>query len=69
MKIYWVAVREYGNGQFVNKIYPFAYLYYSTCEVKCNELNRKYPSEGERWVPFPVILDTSVEWLKEEVEE
>ena len=50
----WIVVRTYGNGKFMNKIYPIWFEYLSQAERMCKELNRVDADESDVWVAVPI---------------
>ena len=60
----YIAVRTYGNGQFINKVWPEAYKYLSAVEKKCETLNKgdNEISNEDKWIPFPIMEHESLAW-------
>jgi len=60
----YVPVRTYGNGQFMNKVWPESYKYLSAVQKKCVELNknREELSNEDLWIPFPLMEHNSADW-------
>lgn len=52
----WIIVRVYGNGHYMNKVYPMWFEYLSQAEKMCEELNKSDDeiSSSDKWVPMPV---------------
>lgn len=58
----WVVVRTYGNGSFINSIYPIQFKYLSKAQNCADELNKKEGFEGfsDKWIPLPLYSEDSV---------
>ena len=55
----WVVVRTYGNGNFMNSIYPVSFKYLSKAEEYAKILNEKEKLKGheEKWVAIPLYSE------------
>ena len=56
--IQYIAVKTYGNGKYMNKVYPMWFGYLSQAERICSELNKQEDIRdgcGEKWIPMPII--------------
>lgn len=52
----WIVVRTYGNGKFMNKVYPMWFEYLSQAEQVCKDLNRLDTDGGsDKWVAMPIV--------------
>lgn len=60
----YIAVRTYGNGQFMNKVWPEEYKYLSAAQQKCESLNTTDNEVGneDKWIPFPLMEHESSDW-------
>ena len=53
----WIVVRTYGNGKYMNKVYPMWFEYLSQAEKMCIELNSldKDTGSSDKWIAMPVF--------------
>lgn len=52
----YIIVRTYGNGKWMNKVYPMLFEYLSHAEKACEILNKEgIDGTGEKWIPMPII--------------
>lgn len=60
----WIAVRTYGNGKYMNKVYPMWFEYLSQAERICKELNEldKDECSSDKWVAMPVTQYLGKVW-------
>lgn len=56
MYMKWIVVRSYGNGKYMNKIYPMWFEWLSQAEKICNELNGMDKENGtsDKWITMPL---------------
>lgn len=52
----WIVVRSYGNGKYMNKVYPMWFEWLSQAEKICNELNGMDKENGtsDKWIAMPL---------------
>jgi hypothetical protein len=52
----YIAVRTYGNGKHMNKVYPMWFERLSQAEKFCNELNSMNKEDGtsDKWIAMPL---------------
>ena len=51
----YICVRTYGDGKWINIVFPQVFENYHECIEKCMKLQEKLSSESdERWIPFPL---------------
>jgi hypothetical protein len=51
----WIAVRTYGNGKWMNNVYPMWFEYLSQAEKVCEILNQvDIDGTAEKWIPVPI---------------
>lgn len=61
----YICVRIYGNGKFVNKIYPIYFEYYSQAENVCIDLNSyEDPFTEDCWIIMPIAAYVGEVWGK-----
>lgn len=60
----WIVVKTYGNGKYMNKVYPMWFEWLSQAERICKELNKSSVEEhtSEKWVAMPVIQYAGSVW-------
>jgi len=60
----YMAVRIYGNGQFMNMAYPVTFKYLSAAQNLCREMEKREDiiCNENRWIPFPLMEDDSPNW-------
>lgn len=60
----WIVVKTYGNGKYMNKVYPMWFEWLSQAERMCNELNKldKEECSGDKWVAMPVTQYLGSVW-------
>ncbi len=61
----WIAVRTYGNGKHMNRVYPMWFEYLSQAEKMCEELNNLDPDiecGSSRWVAMPIVQYIGSVW-------
>ena len=54
----WIVVRTYGNGKYMNSVYPMWFEYLSQAEKMCEELNKldtDIECGNNKWVAMPVV--------------
>ena len=53
----YIVVRTYGNGKFMNMVYPVWFKYLSQAERMCEELNSLDEKDGssDKWIVMPVF--------------
>ena len=54
--MYWICVRTYGNGKFMNSVYPVLFSYLSAAEAFAEDLNKQDCLSGhsDKWVAIPM---------------
>lgn len=51
----YICVRTYGDGKWINMVFPQIFESYQECVDKCMKLQEKLNSEcNDRWIPFPL---------------
>jgi hypothetical protein len=50
----YILVRTYGNGKYMNKVYPMLFEWLSQAEKVCKELNEKDKEDSDKWIAMPV---------------
>ena len=52
----WIVVRSYGNGKYMNKVYPMWFEWLSQAEKICNKLNGMDKENGtsDKWIAMPL---------------
>lgn len=60
----WIVAKTYGNGKYMNKVYPMWFEWLSQAERICKELNDKNTKEcsSEKWIAMPVIQYDGEVW-------
>lgn len=60
----WIVVRSYGNGKYMNSVYPMWFEWLSQAEKVCNELNSATKEEGdtEKWITMPLTQYIGSAW-------
>lgn len=60
----WIAVRTYGNGKHMNKVYPMWFEYLSQAEKICKELNSLDNDicSSDKWVAMPIVQYLGSVW-------
>lgn len=60
----WIVVRTYGNGKYINKVYPMWFEWLSQAERKCKELNGldRDGTSSDKWIAMPVIQYLGSVW-------
>lgn len=59
----YIVVRTYGNGKWMNKVYPMWFEWLSQAEKMCNELNKTDTGgTSEKWIVMPVIQFKGSVW-------
>lgn len=48
----WILIRTYGNGAWMNFVYPMVYHRLNKALDKCDELNKKEMGADQKWVPM-----------------
>lgn len=53
----WIVVKVYGNGKYMQKVFPMWFEWLSEAEKITRELNSNEAevSYGEKWIAMPVI--------------
>jgi len=52
----WIVVRTYGNGKWMNKVYPMYFEWLSQAERMCETLNKDdIDGTAEKWVAMPIV--------------
>lgn len=59
----YIVVRTYGNGKYMNKIYPSWFEWLSQAEKTCEYLN-EHDNEGtsEKWIVMPLAQFVGEVW-------
>lgn len=64
--IKYILVRTYGNGKYMNEVYPKWFEYLSQAETVCGELNKiGLNGSAEKWIPMPIIKYYGDVWKKQ----
>jgi hypothetical protein len=51
----YIVVRTYGNGKWINKVYPMLFEWLSQAEKACEILNKEdIDGTCEKWIPMPI---------------
>lgn len=59
----WIVVRNYGNGKYMNSVYPMWFEWLSQAEKVCNELNSADKENGtEKWITMPLTQYIGSTW-------
>lgn len=60
----WIVIRSYGNGKYMNKVYPMWFEWLSQAEKICNELNSMDKEEGssDKWIAMPLTQYIGSTW-------
>lgn len=60
----WIVVKTYGNGKYMNKVYPMWFEWLSQAERICAELNKLDKDEysSDKWVAMPVTQYLGSVW-------
>ena len=58
----WIVARTYGNGKFMNKVYPMWFEYLSQAKKMCEELNSLDTEEDDEWIAMPVVKYLGSVW-------
>lgn len=54
----FICVRTYGEGKYINVVFPKIFTNYHECTDMCIDLQQKICSESdERWIPFPLYQE------------
>lgn len=55
----WVCVRTYGNGQYMNSVYPATFKYLSKATEFAEMMNKRENLESfsEKWVAIPMYSE------------
>lgn len=53
--MHYIVVKTYGNGKFMNKVYPMWFDYLSQAERICEELNALDAEDNDKWIAMPVV--------------
>ena len=53
--MHWIVVRTYGNGKFMNKVYPMWFEYLSQSERVCEELNVLDTDGNDKWIAIHIV--------------
>lgn len=53
--MHYIVVKTYGNGKFMNKIYPMWFDYLSQAERMCEELNNLDAEDNDKWIAMPIV--------------
>lgn len=53
----YIVVRTYGNGKYMNKVYPMYFSWLSQAEKTCEELNSIKEDDGssDKWIVMPIV--------------
>jgi hypothetical protein len=60
----WIVVKTYGNGKYMQQVYPMWFEYLSQAEKMCKELNESYKDDGssDKWVAMPLAQYLGSVW-------
>lgn len=59
----YIVVRTYGNGKYMNKVYPILFEYLSQAQKLCNSLNNSIDKgQSEIWTTMPLITFKGEVW-------
>lgn len=60
----WIAVRTYGNGKYMNMVYPVWFEWLSQAEKACKLLNDSDPDcrSSEKWIVMPLTQYIGAVW-------
>ena len=58
----YIAVRTYGNGKHMNKVYPVWFEWLSQAEKICTELNQNDKEDSEKWIAIPLTKYVGDVW-------
>lgn len=59
----YIIVRTYGNGKWMNKVYPMWFEYLSQAEKACEILNKvDIDDTAEKWIPVPITKFKGSVW-------
>lgn len=60
----WIVVRTYGNGKYMNKVYPVWFEWLSQAEKMCKSLNNSDSAKhsGEKWITMPLVQHIGDVW-------
>ena len=58
----YIAVRTYGNGKHMNKVYPVWFEWLSQAEKICVELNKNDKEDSEKWIAIPLTKYVGDVW-------
>lgn len=50
----YIVVRTYGNGKYVNMVFPIYCEYLSQAEKLASKLNEQSCESDDIWIPIPV---------------
>lgn len=55
--MHYIVVRTYGNGKYMNEVYPMWFEWLSQAERICDELNKKdcCNKYEDKWIAMPII--------------
>ena len=60
--MHYIVVRTYGNGKFMNKVYPMWFDYLSQAEKICEELNNLDADDNDKWIAMPIVKYLGKVW-------
>lgn len=60
--MHYIVVRTYGNGKFMNKVYPMWFEYLSQAEKICEELNSLDAEDSDKWIAMPIVKHLGKVW-------
>ena len=58
----YIAVRTYGNGKHMNKVYPVWFEWLSQAEKICTELNKNDREDSDKWIVIPLTKYVGDVW-------
>lgn len=55
----WIVVRTYGNGKYMNSVYPVQFEYLSKAQEQADKLNKKehLSSFSDKWIAIPIFKE------------
>lgn len=60
--MHYIVVKTYGNGKFMNKVYPMWFEYLSQAERICEELNNLDAEDNDKWIAMPIVKHLGKVW-------
>ena len=56
----WILIRTYGNGAWMNYVYPMVYHRLDKALDKCKELNEKEIDKSQKWIAIRLFDQETV---------